>query len=156
MSETHDCNSLGGERLQLSLSRLSHRLPGCEAHPEVVEGTTDFHHDIADVLLPQAAPVFDDTTALHAPVDMLNPQPMVVQALVGGCLLHRQFLVTGLLGGHEHRDLEQRAGQEASILQESTPRGQRGRGGLGKSLVTEAAATGLAEEEHHEQRMHVY
>jgi hypothetical protein len=72
---------------------------------------------------------------------MLNPQPMVVQGLVGECLLHRQFLATGFLGGHEHCDLGQRAGQEASILQEPTPRGQRRRGGLGNPLVMEATAT---------------
>jgi hypothetical protein len=38
-----------------------------------VQGTTDFHHPIMDALLPQAQPVFDDTTALHTAVDMLNP-----------------------------------------------------------------------------------
>src|SRR2546427_13284264 len=37
----------------LSLSRLNHWLPGREAHPEVVQGATDFHHQIADALLPQ-------------------------------------------------------------------------------------------------------
>jgi hypothetical protein len=42
-----------------SLSRLNYRLPGCEAHPEVVQGTTDVHHEIADALLPQADPVFE-------------------------------------------------------------------------------------------------
>jgi hypothetical protein len=36
----------------LSLSRLNHRLPGREAHPEVVQGTTDVHHQTADTLLP--------------------------------------------------------------------------------------------------------
>src|SRR6266487_3501116 len=51
-------------RPQLSLSRLNHRLPGGEAHPEVVQGTTEFHHEIADTLLPQADPVFNDAAAL--------------------------------------------------------------------------------------------
>jgi hypothetical protein len=36
-----------------------------------------------DALLPQAQPVFDDATALHTAVDMLNPQPAVVQGLIG-------------------------------------------------------------------------
>src|SRR5262249_9356647 len=34
----------GNHRNRLSLSRLNHRLPGCEAYPEVVQGTTDVHH----------------------------------------------------------------------------------------------------------------
>jgi len=38
-----------------------------------MQGTAEFHHDIADALLPQADPVFDDATALHTTVDMLDP-----------------------------------------------------------------------------------
>jgi len=30
----------------LRLSRLNHWLPGCEAHPEVVQGTAPFHYEI--------------------------------------------------------------------------------------------------------------
>jgi len=40
-----------------------------------MQGTTDFHYDIADALLPQAEPIFDDATALHTAVHMLGPQP---------------------------------------------------------------------------------
>jgi len=49
----------------VSFSRLSHWLPRGQAHPEVVQGTAEFHHQIADALLPQTEPVFDDATALH-------------------------------------------------------------------------------------------
>jgi integrase/recombinase XerD len=56
----------------LSLSRLNHWLPGCEAHPEVVQGTAEFHHQITDARLPQPDPVFHNATALHATVDMLD------------------------------------------------------------------------------------
>src|SRR4051794_34779160 len=60
----------GGERLRshtrkpyaarhrvtwLSLSRLNHWLPRSQADPEVMQGTADFHYDITDALLPQAA-----------------------------------------------------------------------------------------------------
>jgi hypothetical protein len=60
----HDCNNFYYKagcavRKLLNLSRLNHRLPRCEAHPEVVQGTTEFHHDIADTLLPQADAVFE-------------------------------------------------------------------------------------------------
>jgi hypothetical protein len=44
---------------QLSLFRLNHGLPRGQTHPEVVQGTTEFYHQITDSLLPQAQPVFD-------------------------------------------------------------------------------------------------
>ena len=68
--------------MYLSLSRLNHWLPGSKAHPEVVQGTAEFHHQITDPLLPQADPVLHDAAALDATVDMLNPQPTLVQRLV--------------------------------------------------------------------------
>jgi hypothetical protein len=83
----------------LSLSRLNHRLPGREAHPEVVQGTTDFHHEITDPLLLQADAVFDDATALDTTVDMLDPQPTLVQRLVRHVLLQRELSPRGFLVG---------------------------------------------------------
>jgi hypothetical protein len=59
---------------QMSLSRLNHRLSGCEAHPEVRQGTAEFPHEIADPLLPQADPVLHDATTLDAAVDVLDAQ----------------------------------------------------------------------------------
>src|SRR6266571_9217646 len=59
---------LDERRKQLSLSRLNHWLPRGQTHTEVMERTTDFHHEIADALLPQADPVFDDATAFDTPV----------------------------------------------------------------------------------------
>src|SRR5215831_8954712 len=61
------------EDAQLSLSRSNHWLPGREAHPEVVQGTAQFHHQITDALLPQADSVFHNAAALDAAVDMLDP-----------------------------------------------------------------------------------
>src|SRR5215471_12625170 len=80
----------------LSLSRLNHWLPGRETHPEVVQGTTEFHHDIADALFPQAHPIFHDATALDTAVDMLDPQPTLVKRLVGPLLFPRQLLAAGV------------------------------------------------------------
>src|SRR5262245_9063758 len=57
----------------LSLSRLNHWLPRGQTHPAVVQGTAEFHDEIADALLPQADPVFHDTAALDATVDTLDP-----------------------------------------------------------------------------------
>ena len=61
--------------LDMSLSRLNHWLPRREAHPEVMERTADFHHNIPDSFLPETDPVFDDATALHTAVHMLDPGP---------------------------------------------------------------------------------
>src|SRR2546423_6777418 len=66
----------------LSLSRLNHWLPGSKAHPEVVQGTAEFHHQITDPLLPQTDPVLHDATTLHTAVDMLDPQPPLMERLV--------------------------------------------------------------------------
>ena len=43
----------------LSLSRLNYWLPWGQAHLEVVQGTAEFHHQIADAFFPQTDPVFD-------------------------------------------------------------------------------------------------
>jgi hypothetical protein len=59
--------------LQMSLSRLNHRLPRGQTDPEVMQGTAAFHHEIADAVLPPPDPVFDDTAALDAAVDLLDP-----------------------------------------------------------------------------------
>jgi hypothetical protein len=56
----------------MSLSRLNHRLPGCEVHPEVVQGTAQLHHEITDALLPQADPVFHNATTLDTAVERLS------------------------------------------------------------------------------------
>src|SRR5262249_42109373 len=80
---------LGGSNLlciggcQWSVSRCNHWLPGREAHPDVVQGTADLHPLIADALLPQPEPVFDKATTLHTAVHMLDPQPPLLQRLVG-------------------------------------------------------------------------
>src|SRR6266849_1489772 len=102
----------------LSLSRLNHWLPRGQTHPEVMQGTAEFHHQIADTLLPQADPVFDDAATLDTTVDMLNPQPTLVQRLVRPLLRQRELLAAWLLGRHEDRHLGERKRQEAQILQE--------------------------------------
>ncbi len=137
--------------IHLSLSRLNHRLPGREAHPEVVQGTAEFHHDIADALLPQPDPVFDDATALDTAVDMFDAQPALGERLIGSLLLQRQLLAAGFLGRHEDCHLGQREHQEAQILQEPAPRGQGIRCGLGNRLIMDAAAVGVAQEEDREE-----
>ena len=48
----------------LSLSRLNHRHPRVQAHPEIVQGATELHHQITDPLLPQTNAVLHNAAAL--------------------------------------------------------------------------------------------
>src|SRR5215831_9363832 len=45
----------------LSLSQLDHGEPKVQAHPEVVQSTAAFPHEIVDALLPRTASVFHNT-----------------------------------------------------------------------------------------------
>ena len=82
--------------MNLSLSRLDHWLPRGQAHPEIMQGTADFHHLIADALLPQTDPVFDHTAALDTAVDMLDAQAAGVERLVRSVLRRRQVRARGV------------------------------------------------------------
>jgi hypothetical protein len=108
----------------LSLSRLNHRSPRVQAHPDIVQGTTEFPHQITDPLLPQAEPVLHDATALDTAVDMLDVQPPLVERLVRPLVLPRQLLAAGFLRRHEDRHLRERERQEPQILQEPASRWQ--------------------------------
>jgi len=116
-----------------------------------MQGTADLHHEIADAVLPQPHPVFDDPTALDAAVDMLDPQPTLVQRLIGPLLLQRELLATGLLRRHEDRHLRERERQEPQILQEPAPRRQGIRRRVRNGLIMGAAAIGVAQEEDEKQ-----
>ena len=82
--------------LHLGLSRLNHRLPMREAHPEVRQGTADLHHHIADTLLPQTDAVFHDMAALDTAIDVLEAQPTLGERLVRPLLLPRELLASGV------------------------------------------------------------
>jgi hypothetical protein len=138
----------------LSLSRLNHWLPRIQTHPEIVQGTAELHHEIAHALLPQADPVFHNTTTLDAAVDMLDPEPSLVEHLVGQLLLQGQLRTAGLLRRHEDRHLRERARQEAQILQQPTPSRERVGGGLRNAQIMHTAAIGIAEKEDREEGMH--
>jgi len=88
-----------------------------------MQGTTEFHHQIADALFPQADPVLHDAAALDAPVAMLDPQPTLVQCLVRPLLRQGELLAAWFLGGPEALHLGQRARQKAKILSQPAPCG---------------------------------
>jgi hypothetical protein len=82
---------------------------------------------------------------------MLDPQPTLVQRLVGQLLRQRELLATWLLGRHEDVHLGQRERQEPQILQEPAPRRQGIRRGVRNRLIMRAAAIGVAQEEDEKQ-----
>ena len=137
----------------MSLSRLNHGQPGVQAHPEIVQGTAEFHHQIANALLPQADPVFHNATTLHTAVDMLNPQSAVVERLVGPLLLPGQLRTAWLLRRHEDLHLRERERQETQILQQPTPSREWAGGGLRDAQIMDPAAVGVAQKEDDEERI---
>jgi hypothetical protein len=58
----------------------------------MMEGTADVPHPSADAHLPEAASVFGAATALDTAMDMIDPQPMLVELLVRHVLLPRELL----------------------------------------------------------------
>jgi hypothetical protein len=142
-----------GDFEQLSLSRLNHGQPGVQAHPEIVQGTAELHHEIADALLPQADPVFHNPTTLDAAVDMLDPESPLMEYLVGQVLLQGQLPTAGLLRRHEDRHLEERERQEAQILQQPTPSREGVGRGLCDAQIMGTTAVRVAQEEDDEERI---
>jgi len=59
----------------------------------MMEGTAEVSHQIADAHLPEAASVFDAATALDTAMDMVDPQPTLVELLVRHVLLPRELLL---------------------------------------------------------------
>ena len=117
----------------------------------MVQGTAQFHPEITDARLPQADPVFHHTTALDAAVDMLDPEPPLVERLVGQVLLQGQLPTAGLLRWHEDLHLGQRERQEAQILQQPTPSREGVGGGLRDAQIMDPAAVGIAQKEDREE-----
>jgi len=56
------------------------------------EGTAEVPHQIAAAYRPEAASVFDAATALDTTLDMVAPQPTLMELLVRHVLLLREFL----------------------------------------------------------------
>jgi hypothetical protein len=44
-----------------------------------MQRTANFHHQVADTMLPKQDPIFDDPAALGTTVDMLNPKTALMQ-----------------------------------------------------------------------------
>jgi len=121
-----------------------------QAHPDVVQGATELHHQITDPLLPQADPVLHDAAALDTAIDMLDAQPTLVERLVRPLLLPRQLLDAGFLGRHEDHHPRECERQEPQLLQEPAPRRQGIRRRVHDGLIMGATAIGVTEKEDEE------
>src|SRR5262245_41430191 len=108
-----------------SSSRLNHRLPWCQPHAKVMQGTADFHKQIADACLPQAPGVVDDAAALDAAVDMLDAHAATREAPIRRFLRARESPPPRLLRRHDDFDVVEGERPEAQILEPSAARGQR-------------------------------
>jgi hypothetical protein len=118
-----------------------------------MQGTTDFHEQIADARLPQATGVVDDAAALDAAVDMLDAHAATREASIRGFLRAREGPPPRLLRRHDDRDVVEGERQEAQILEQPAARGQRVRGGISDALIVGTARIGLTEREDRECRI---
>jgi hypothetical protein len=82
-----------------------------------MQRTADFHEQIADARLPQAAGVVDDAAALDAAVDVLDAHATARDAPIGGFLRAGEGSPPRLLGWHDHLDPVERKRQEAEVLE---------------------------------------
>jgi len=48
-----------------------------------MQGTAEFHHEIADALLPQTDAVFHNAAALDTAIDVLDPEPPLIRQWFG-------------------------------------------------------------------------
>ena len=122
-----------------------------QAHPEVVQGTAEFQHQITDALLPQAHPVFHDATALDIAVDGLAPSSAIVPGWVRQWLREGELPAAWLLRRQEDRHVGQRERQEAPSLPSPTPGRERGGCGLSDAPIMPTAAIGRTQKQDGER-----
>ena len=81
-----------------------------------MQRAADFHHQITDARLPQAADVVDDAAALHTAVDVLNAGTAACNPSIGGFLRPREGSAPWLLDRHDDLDVVEGERQEAQSL----------------------------------------
>jgi hypothetical protein len=124
-----------------------------------MQSTTNFHHQVTDAGLAEAAGVVDDATALDAAVDVLDAHTATRNAPIRRFLRACEGPPPWLLGRHDELDLVEGKRQEAQILEQPAPRGQGVRGGIGNPLIMGAASIGLTQKEDRERgvdQQHVF
>jgi len=87
-----------------------------------MQRTADFHDQVADARLAEAAGIVDNTAALDAAVDVLDAHAATRDASIGGFLAAREGSAAGLAGRHDDLDVVERECLEAQILEQLTAR----------------------------------
>ena len=118
-----------------------------------MQRTADFHEQIADARLPQAAGVVDDAAALDAAVDVLDAHATARDAPIRRFLRAREGPAPRLPRRHDDVDPVERKRQEAEILESSAACRQGVWGGIRNPLIVGAAGIGLTEKEDRECRI---
>jgi hypothetical protein len=124
-----------------------------------MQPTADFHDQIANTGLSEAAGVVDDATALDAAVDMFDAHAAAGNAPIRGFLCPRQGSTPRLLRRHDRLALVKRERQQAEILEQPAARGQGVRGRIGHSRIVSAPGIGVTQKEDRERgvdQQHVF
>jgi hypothetical protein len=74
-----------------------------------MQRTANFHHQIADARLAEAAGVVNNATALDAAVDVLDAHTTARDAPIGGFLCACERPAPWLLGGHDDLSVVEKA-----------------------------------------------
>ena len=118
-----------------------------------MQRTADFHEQVTDAGLPEAADVVNDAAALDAAVHMLDADTPAGNAPIGSFLRACEGAPPRLLRRHDHFDLRERTRQNAEILEQPAPRGQGIPGPIGNPLIVDASGISLTEKENRERRI---
>jgi hypothetical protein len=73
-----------------------------------MQGTAEFHHEIADTLLPQADPVLHNTAALDTAIDVLDAQPTLVSSWSRSFLVGMRIATSGSMKARNPRSCKSR------------------------------------------------
>jgi hypothetical protein len=118
-----------------------------------MQPTADFHDQITNADLPQAAGVVNHATAFDAAVDGLNTHTAAGDAPIRGFLGARQGSPSRFADRHDGFHLVQGERQETQIREQPAACGQGIRRGIGTPLVVSAPRIGRTQEEDGERRI---
>jgi len=85
---------------------------------EIVKGTTDLHHSIADMIGTEPNVFFKNTTALDGADNVLNAHTTTRYRTIFGLLLIGKRSALGLLVRHGDSHIRKREAKETEILQQ--------------------------------------
>jgi hypothetical protein len=116
-----------------------------------MQRTADFHDEIANTGLPQAAGVVDDAAALDAAVDVLNAHAAAREAPIRRFLRACEVPASRFAGWHDDLHPVECERQAPEILEQAAARGQGIRGGIGNPLIMGASGIRVTQKENGER-----